>query len=87
MKKFPQPTNTETLHTEGDWRIANFTYPGDNYLSIQHYCTAGRGNSTKKGWVGMYYNVNGLKEPCYACNRIPPDGIQGAFIMLNWDKR
>jgi len=73
------------LHTEGDWRIANFVYGTGHYFSVQHYCTAGRAGSHKKGWVGMYYHRRGLKESCYVCNRVPPDGLQGAFIMLNWD--
>ena len=81
----PGDSKTETLHTEGDWRISKFSYYEGSYLCIQHYCTAGRGGSHFKGWVGMYYHFGGLKERCYVCGHIPPSGLQGAFIMLDWD--
>ncbi len=79
-------TNEEIFFTDGDWRIARFTYTLGSYLSIQHYCTAGRSDNLAKGWVGMYYHYRGLKETCYICNRLPPDELQGMFIMLMWDK-
>ena len=84
----PNHPNEEIFITEGDWRIAKFSYDTGSYLSIQHHCIAGsRSESPKKGWVGMYYHLKGLKDTCYVCKRVPPPGIQVAFIMLNWDKR
>jgi len=86
IKMKPGTSKTDILHTEGDWRISKFSYYKGSYLCIQHYCTAGRGGSHFKGWVGTYYNFRSLTEPCYVCELLPPPGLQGAFIMLIWDK-
>jgi hypothetical protein len=85
-------SGTDVNITDGDWRITTFYYTASNrcpcgdlhhYELIQHYCTAGRGeNPIRKGWVGMYYNVNNPLEPCYVCNQVPSEGIQAVFWML-----
>lgn len=75
----------DVLITEGDWRIERFSYHIGYYYSIAHYCTAGRPGSALKEWVSMYYHHKFI-DPCYVCDRVPPDGIQGAFAMINWDE-
>lgn len=86
MIKMPAMWSSEEVYyTEGDWRVTEFKYVGGSYMSIQHHCTAGRSGSHIPGWTGMYYNYNGLNEPCYVCNRVPPEGIQGIFLMMKWD--
>jgi len=77
---------TEIYITEGNYRVADFKYPGGSYLSVQHYCTAGRAGSDLKGWVGQYYQHTQFEEPCYICGCTPPEGIQAVFCMMNWDK-
>lgn len=82
----PGTSKTETLLTEGKWRISKFSYHEGSYTCIQHYCTAGCSGWKMKKWVGMFYHFKGLGEPCYVCAQLPPPGLQGAFIMLNWDE-
>ena len=81
--------STEVYITDGDHRVVEYIYgsgPYERYLSVEHYCTAGRSGSTKKGWVGAYYVTEHLTKPCYVCERVPPDGIQAVFIMMKWHK-
>ena len=82
----PGESRDDVLITEGDWRIQRFSYHRGHYYSLAHYCTAGRSGSLLKGWVGMYYHHIGAWHPCYVCDRVPPDGIQGAFAMINWEQ-
>lgn len=77
---------TTVYFTEGDYRVTDFHWAEGSYLSVQHFCTAGRSGSPIKGWVGQYYQHAQFKEPCYVCGRIPPNGIQGVFAMLQWDR-
>ena len=81
-------TGEETLFTDGVWRIKRFTYPSfqgmgeDSYIYVAHYCTAGRSGSPIKGWVGTHYHYKSMSEPCYVCNGVPPEGLQGMFATL-----
>lgn len=77
---------TEVLHTEGRWRITRYTWHDGSYMAVGHFCIAERGENPTPGWAPMYYSHTQLWEPCYVCHSRVPDGLQGAFIMLDWDR-
>ncbi len=76
----------DILISEGDWRVQRFSWHDGSYISVQHYCTAGRSGSLFRGWVGMYYGYSNFTEPCYVCARVPAEKIQVVFTLLKWDE-
>ena len=85
MKNSPGGAHEDVYFTKGKWRIVEFFWDSGSYMSMQHFCTAGRGNSIIPGWTGMFYHTRQMSEACYVCDKVPSDEIQGVWIMMTWD--
>lgn len=72
-----KPEHT-TLHEEGDFRL--YSVRGIKSSVIAHRCESYPDSAMRQWWF--------LPSPhrCFMCGAVPPDEIQGLYVLHNWDR-